>query len=51
MILPNPAFSGHGYAVRQPWRFQAKKLSPAVSLDKHAVPLTLSLGACFNHFF
>ena len=26
------------------WRFQAKKLSPAKLLDKHAVPLTPSLG-------
>ena len=42
--MPNPACSGHGYAVRQPRRFQAKKLSPAKLLDKYAVPLTPSLG-------
>jgi len=42
--VPNPACSGHGFAVRQPRRFQAKKLSPAKSLDKHAVPLTPTLG-------
>jgi len=43
-VWPNPACSGHGFAVRQSRRFPAKKLSPAKLLDKHAVPLTPSLG-------
>jgi len=43
-VSPNPACSGHGFAVRQPRRFQAEKLSPAKLSDKHAVPLTQSLG-------
>jgi len=49
--VPNPACSGHGFAVRQSRRFPAKKLSPAKLLAKHAVPLTQSLGivpkSCF----
>ncbi len=41
---PNSAFSGHGFAVGQRRWFEGRVASPAVLLDKHAVPLTLSLG-------
>ena len=43
-VVPNPACSGHGYAVGQRWRFVSKETSLTMLLGKHAVPLTLSLG-------
>ena len=43
-MLPNPACSGHGYAVRQRRRFEGEVASLTVLLDKHAVPLTPTLG-------
>ena len=42
--MPNRAFSGHGFAVGQRRRFVSKAASLTMVLDKHAVPLTLSLG-------
>ena len=42
--MPNRACSGHGYAVGQRWRFEGKAASPTVVPDKHAGPLTPSLG-------
>jgi len=44
-VWPNPACSGHGYAVGQRWRFEGGVASPTMLLGKHAVPLTQSLGA------
>ena len=44
-VWPNPAFSGHGFAVGQRWRFEGGVASSTMLLDKHAVPLTQSLGA------
>ncbi len=41
---PNPAFSGRGWAAREPGRFSGKVASPAGLLDGHAAPLTLVLG-------
>ena len=43
-VWPNPAFSGHGYAVGQRRRFEGGVAPPTVLLGKHAVPLTQSLG-------
>ena len=43
-VRPNPACSGHGFAVGCRWRLQGKVASPAIVLDSHAVPLTPSLG-------
>ena len=43
-VLPNPAFSGHGYAVGQRWRFEGGVTPPTMLLGKHAAPLTRSLG-------
>ena len=43
-VWPNPACSGHGYAVGQRWRFVSKETSLTMLLGKHAVPLTQSLG-------
>jgi len=44
LFVPNRACSGHGYAVGQRWGVEGGVALPAMSLDKHAVPLTLSLG-------
>ena len=41
---PNPAFSGRGFAARQPEPQKSGQSSPAEVLDKHAAPLTPSLG-------
>ena len=41
---PNPACSGHGFAVRDRWRFLGEGASPTMLLDSAAVPLTPSLG-------
>jgi len=43
-VWPNPACSGHGYAVGQRRRFVSKETSLTMLLGKHAVPLTPSLG-------
>ena len=40
-VWPNPAFSGHGFAVGQRWRFEGEVASPTMLLG---VPLTPSLG-------
>ncbi len=43
-VWPNPACSGHGFAVRDRWRFLGEGASPTMLLDSAAVPLTPSLG-------
>jgi len=43
-VRPNPACSGHGFAVGCRWRFCGKVALLAILLDKHAVPLTPTLG-------
>ena len=44
VVLPNPACSGHGYAVGEPWGWLGKVNLPAKLKDGTAVPLTPSLG-------